>query len=72
MAEGSHSKYKGTAMQAVWTYKGKVIVVTYSKQGALVLEARRAAAARLASSLRETWALDGPDAELDERALSLA
>lgn len=33
MAEGSHSKYKGAAMQAVWNYKGKVIVVTYSKQG---------------------------------------
>lgn len=33
MAEGSHSKYKGAAMQAVWKYKGKVIVVTYSKQG---------------------------------------
>lgn len=33
MAQGSHSKYKGSAMQAVWKYKGRTIVVTYAKGG---------------------------------------
>lgn len=43
----------------------------YGIAALLVLEAQRAAAARLASSLRETWALaDGPDAELDQRVVT--
>lgn len=36
MAEGKHSAYKSGAMQAVYNYKGKTIVVTYSKNGGQV------------------------------------
>jgi len=36
MAEGKHSAYRSGAMQAVYNYKGKTIVVTYSKNGGQV------------------------------------
>lgn len=36
MAEGTHSAYGSSAMQAVWRYQGKTIVVTYSRSGGQV------------------------------------
>lgn len=36
MAEGKHSTYRSGAMQAVYKYKGKTIVVTYSRNGGQV------------------------------------
>lgn len=43
----------------------------YGMAAVLVLEAQRAVAARLASSLRDSWVLaDGPDAELDESVVA--